>query len=198
MTMQISDTYEYQGKIYYPIRRKGKLEFHPNKYGLSPHGVCSNCWSGYFCEYEIAENTMHLNKLSIHQSDDIYPELNGVLAQKTTEDDTDCCYYRYEELYLPITGRGTCRMLLGSDYIGNSLHELNDFWNYATLQEFVFKNGVLVEVNDYSAIATSARKIYQKDISALIDMRCKNKRKFLKEILPKNHKGKQWWIELDS
>lgn len=145
MTMQMRDTYRYKGKTYYPLEIKGKLEFNPFKYNLHPTAQCSACWAGYFCEYEIVENALYLDKLYIHHEDDIYPELNGVSINRNIDD--DCMeHYHYDNLHLPITGRGTCRMLLGSDCVASSIKEINDFRNYKTLKEFVFKKGVLKEV----------------------------------------------------
>lgn len=149
MSVQIRDTYLYENKTYYLLARKGrKLEFNPSQFQLHPTSICTACWAGYFCEYEIKEDRLFLNHLYIHCDEDEYPKLNGVPINLNTDDDHyDHCHY--DNVQLPIVGSGTCRILLGADCIARTASEADNYWNYETLKEFTFKNGILIDVKDY-------------------------------------------------
>ena len=154
MTAQIGDLYQYGGAVYTIVARRGDMPFHPSEYGITPKPVCTACWRGYWCVYNITEEGVFLEELYIHSGDDTYPPIAGVLP----EEETYMGHHRYGGLHLrlPFTGR----VLIGKDFLRQYYIHMGYQrpWAYETLIELVFKDGKLVETKDESLTAAVLRE----------------------------------------
>lgn len=78
MTAQISDEYIINGVSKSVVAMSEPMCFNPKDYGIIPHSRCTACWRGYWCEYEIQEESLVLKKLFINTENQEYPDFNGV------------------------------------------------------------------------------------------------------------------------
>ena len=175
MTAQIGDIYKYQSKEYDMVALSMPLPFHPKNYGLEPHASCTACYRGYWCEYEISDE-LALKDLYLFNIDGNYPPLNGV--DISPPEFVECKTYAgsgkgwvnamrpaylghrvYKDVHLPINHTG--RVLLGRKSVPTyHIHGVWDTpWQYTDLQEFVFEDGILMDIIDQSETARDIRKV---------------------------------------
>lgn len=172
MTVQIGDIYNYHEQEYICIKRNADV-FNPCDYGFEPSWICSACWRGYWCEYEIKNDRILLQTLHIHDANEHYPMINGVSISSMeympalTETDEGLIpteiplYFGHEtyehlELFLPYTGK----LLLGIPFSKYSY-----FFHPSACKKllcFEFDNGELKSVEDYSETAHILHKAYKK------------------------------------
>ena len=211
MTAQIGDTYKYKNKDYSIVAMSSPLIFNPNDYGLTPAGVTTACWKGYWCEYSIEENSaLLLKNLFIHEKDDIYPPINGVAVSpleyikekaytsKGIEIITSDKYFGhrvYEEVNLPISYNG--RILAGNDFIQDYYIHMGyqRSWAYRTLLEFVFDEGILIECNDYSETAQKQREMIDATEPDPAHPDHGNIPQFVADSFSLDYDEKAWWIK---
>ena len=176
MTAQIGDIYKYRQKDYRVVKLSGKHLFEPKNYGLETHPSMTACYRGFWCEFLFENDELFLNNLYLFNKDGFYPPLNGVDVSpqefieherfpnnpKKREVVTLPAHFGhrlYKEVHLPINYHG--RILIGRNpkftYYIDGLWD--NPWQYSDLQEFVFVDGMLVDIIDQSETARDVRKI---------------------------------------
>lgn len=80
MTAQVGDNFKYKNREYSIVAISNPIQFAPQDYDIIPEAICTACWAGYWCEYEITDEAIFLQDLYINSKDDFYPEINGVYA----------------------------------------------------------------------------------------------------------------------
>ena len=158
MTAQIEDKYTYKNSQYCIVSMSKRIEFNPRTYGLNVSSACTGCWRGYWCEYEIYDGGIVLKKLFVHTSDDNYPDINGIKVNESNDPYEYMGHRVYNDLNVGINYTG--KILLGDGYMPEYyIHAgFQRAWAYKVLKEFVFENGILVKINDYSDIVEAIRE----------------------------------------
>ena len=138
---------------------------------MDPVGFCTNCWDGYWCDFDISD-ALYLEKLSIYCPDGKYPDICGRSLSIPVDKDLDPEYekvfgkiwknetgYKYYEnmhLRIPFTGK----LLAGTDFIWDYYIHMGYQRPYAyeKLYEFEFADGKLVKTTDLSDKAAEMRE----------------------------------------
>ena len=166
MTAQIGDVYRYKGVEYDCLKLSDGRLFYAKEHGFHPSAVDTNCWDGYWCEFEIT-NVVKLQTLSIHDKDCRYPPLNGVSITPHSGTlafvNPEMIHEKYENLDMPLDYTG--RILLADGFIWQYRINigLQRPFAYQTLLSVSFEKGVLKEVLDQSWIAEKLRSIKEED-----------------------------------
>ncbi|MDO5293417.1 MAG: hypothetical protein Q4F05_11780 [bacterium] len=161
MTAQQPDSYFYQSEKYSYIASKGKhisATFHPGDYGITPASICTNCYAGYFCEFQVLHGKLLLQTLQINSKENKYPAINGVLPLLPNDAPGYQGYHVYENLTLPMDYTGS--LILGKGFL-NKYYIHTGFqhaWSYKNVIELIFKDGQLVEQHDYSDLIERLRQ----------------------------------------
>ena len=142
MTMQIKDYIRYKLRKYVFIGAENINEFFdPEKFGLQPEDICTNCWKGFRCDFSIRNKNIYLETLEVNDSNNKYPDINGVKVKKHKNFDG---YHVYEKLKLKLNytgeiaiGKGLKEEYYDRAFIGEDAYE-----NVIIL---TFKNGKLIE-----------------------------------------------------
>ncbi|MDO5519779.1 MAG: hypothetical protein Q4G58_04725 [bacterium] len=155
MTAQQPDIYIYKGQHYSYITEKDKRKatsFHPNSYGITPASICSNCSSGYFCEFEVINDKLVLQTLQINSKDNTYPAINGVLPLAPNDAPGYTGYHVYKDLQLPVAY--TNSLIIGNGFLSKYyIHTgFQHAWAYRNVLELTFKEGQLMGQCDHSSL----------------------------------------------
>ena len=210
MTAQIGDVYKHQDRKYTIVDMTNPINFHPRDYGLMPHSRCTACWNGYWCEYNLDSEVLLLENLYMFNEDDNYPPINGVEVSPPTFIETTGYsgkknkletfmmpefmghrLYQNVGLEIPYTGR----VLVGDDFIWDYYIHMGHqrCWGYRRLMEFVFEEGLLLEINDHSNIARQLRNAMKQmgfsRFPVLSDLT-----KYLDPSLLEGHSEDLWWL----
>lgn len=159
MTSQLGDIYRYNNHSYYYLRSTGDGLFAPEKYGFFPKSCVSACWRGYFCEYEIADNSLKLQKVCIHDGNNYYPPINGI---KYSKGQNFFGHHLYDHIDLTLNFTG--KILLADDEVSRFYYELeleNTPYSFETLLSFEFENGKLTKIVNHSETAARLRVLYE-------------------------------------
>ena len=92
MTMQIPDTLIWKKKEYKFLGADNIYQlFNPEKFGFNPEFINTACWKGFLiCLIVNEKDELILDRLEIHDSNDNYPQINGV---ESYIDDYGCNVY---------------------------------------------------------------------------------------------------------
>lgn len=144
--------------------------FDPQRFGLTPHGICSACWRGWHASYAIRDRSLTLDSLHIFLADDLLdegspgkePKIFGkplrryILPDSFDGEDTGdfrgnrhlSPEARATDLEADLVWDGY--LLLGADpsRVGGFSHPA---WHYRTVVECEFVGGVLVGTWDCSS-----------------------------------------------
>lgn len=190
MTAQIGDIYKFKGDTYNIVALESEVQFNPKDYGLIPEARCSACWNGYWCEYQITGNKLILENLYINTKDQYYPEINGVKALVKTK----ALHPVYEKICIPISHTG--RIVAGLGFLKEYYIHMGyqRAWTYEKLVEFIFENGILLEIIDHSELAAKLRE----DIKGNPEKQGKNLSRdqisqFVNESFSLDFADKFWW-----
>lgn len=77
MAAHNSDTCRLSSKDYTIVSCSVPIPFAPESQGLKPLQGGPDCYRGYFCEYEIENGWLFLERLYIRTADETYPSVNG-------------------------------------------------------------------------------------------------------------------------
>ncbi len=196
MTAQIGDTFKYESYEYRIVAISEPLQFRPQDYGIQPKGVCSACWKGYWCEYNISEKGIILENFYVNSYNDYYPEVNGVQPLRGQENQ----YFHYmgHHCYkgINIKINYTGKIVVGKDFLSDYYIHMGyqRAWAYETLKELVFEEGALVEVIDHSAMADMLRAKIQEDPEFGFKLHS-NIPQFVEDSFDLSLKTKVWWIK---
>lgn len=78
MTAQFADTLKYEGETYAIIAQKGEGLFSPSEHGFRPTMMHTACYRGFYCDFEIHDDTLLLTHLVIRQKDNKYQPFGGI------------------------------------------------------------------------------------------------------------------------
>lgn len=154
MSSQIMDTLEIEKNIYDITEvSTSDLMFNPLEFGLFPQAICTACFRGHWCEYQIKDSMFVLNDFYMHNSLDNYPIFNGVSVSEYEK--TGHKKYENVQLVIPYTGK----MLVGKDVIYEFLTMASRQrpWAYKKLIECTFENGRVVSLVNCSSLAKKIR-----------------------------------------
>ena len=206
MTAQITDGFYYNNEEWTLIATSKKFGFDPKKHGLEPVSPSTACWDGYYCDYSI-DDSLKLKNLFIclgwpgfpFQYDETkegpeYPELLGKQVSIVEDDGYYHNFDHYYALDYPMNFSG--KILLGKNFMsGYYIHMgYQQAWAYENVKEFVFKNGKLVEINDYSDKVQKLREDINKDPD-FFDKMHNNIPEFVNNSFSKDYEIKAWWID---
>ena len=187
MTAQIGDQFRYKNGEYVIVAGNAPIPFDPLDYGIIPGAICTSCWRGFWCVYDISPDGIYLADLYVNSANNHYPEICGVLPEERPEGDflsyMGHQVYRGLNVKIPYTGK----ILIGDKFI-HRFYIHNGFqwpWGYKKLIELVFKEGKLIATNNHSRIAASVRR---KEIAEGYEMP-----KLLKRIIKPRKKVNVWW-----
>lgn len=164
MTAQIGDKFMFRGSNYSIVAISTPMRFNPADFGIIPMGICTACWAGYWCEYDISEKGIVLKNLYINAKDDNYPAINGVEAMGDGERDFKYMgHHLYKDIQIPMKYTG--KILVGKDFLREYYIHMGyqHAWAYQTLVEFIFEDGILLDTVDHSQIAEKIREEMKKD-----------------------------------
>ena len=175
MTAQIGDICKYQKKDYWVVKLSGKHLFEPKSYGLVAHPSMTACYRGFWCEFSLENDSLVLNDLYLFNKDGYYPSLNGVDVSpqefieyerfsgnlQKREIVTRPAYFGhrlYKDVHLPINYNG--RILIGRT--PKCTYHIDGIWDnpwqYSDLKEFIFDEGILVDIIDQSPFQKEIRR----------------------------------------
>ncbi|MBX7223774.1 MAG: hypothetical protein K1Y36_27920 [Blastocatellia bacterium] len=154
MTAQITDKVHLMGNEYAICAVKGADLFRPEHVGMTPYGMSTACWRGFFCEYAVRENTFLLVNLGIGVAEPERPKvrqgkgkpLNGVVPKWSASE--HCAMY--EDLNLPVEFSG--KLLVGTDFIRELYVHMgfHPAHTYREVYEVVIEAGTVTNVTDCS------------------------------------------------
>lgn len=196
MTGQVSDQYRYKGEAYSLIALSDPINFLPEDYGLNPASVCSACWRGFICEFQITEQGLFLEDLYVRDRDDHYPQINGIGPEPVKKGDKirnmGMRCYRNLKLPVPYTGR----ILAGREF----MHEyyihmgFQRAWAYGVLLEFVFQEGILKDIHELSRATEVMRKKLDQNPEGFQANQRRDIKKFVENSFSLDYESKFWWI----
>lgn len=196
MTAQIGDQFRYEGLEYSIVAISEPLRFDPSKYGITPVAVCSACWQGYWCHYDITSEGIFLEDLYISSKDDYYPAIEGVTPLRQPDSEANLVYmghqvYKGLHIKMPYTGK----LLIGKEFLHDYYIHMGyqRAWAYNVLVQLVFKNGRVIEQTDESKTAEQIRKKLAED-KKYEKMLSKNPKKFVNECFSLDYDVKAWWL----
>ena len=206
MTVQVGDIYKVNKETYICLETSNGDLFNPRFYGFRPEGVSTDCIIGYWCEFEIADERLKLQKLHIHDKNDYYPTINGVSISATeyvdalkVEDEgliptkipRYWGYQTYEhlELVIPYTGMILLAKDLVDDYLFPSFCPKP--YEYKKLLSFEFNKGIVKRSEDHSKTARLIRDMLRSDRAL------RHKRELdIYRALPLEIRETLWWYEI--
>lgn len=188
MTAQIGDTFRYEEQEYSIVAISNSIPFHPKDYGMEPEAVCTACWDGYWCDYKISDNGIFLQNLYINSKDGNYPEINGVKGNNQYMG-----HHLYKNINLPIPYSG--KIVVGKDFINKYYVHMGyqRAWGYETLLEFVYEDGKLTDIMDYSSVAAELREKSDDGVGGSLHGEG-DKLNFIEDSFSLDLKDKAWWI----
>lgn len=199
MTAQISDQFIIKEKEYTLVAISAPIGFDPRMYGIVPKPICSACWRGYWCIYEMFEKGLFLKDLYISSENNNYPPVNGVSPCSKSKDRAaavaELFHPKYKNINMPIDFTG--KILVGNDFI-------NDYYinmgyqrslGYKNLKELIFDNGILTDTIDHSDLALQMRE----EISRNLDKSDNDLYEYIphavNECFSEALRCKAWWIK---
>ena len=196
MTAQIGDRFQYKGTSYSVVAMSIPLHFDPKEYGITPESVCTACWAGFWCEYNITDEGIYLENLYINSSDGYYPEIAGVLPWSNGKNGKAVEYmghrlYKGIHLRMPYSGK----ILAGDEFMPQYYIHMGyqRAWGYKVLKELVFEDGVLLEVNDQSQVAAEIREIMNAN-QEFGAGQCSSIERFVDDSFSLDYGIKAWWL----
>lgn len=197
MTAQVGDRFQFKGEDYSIVAMSTPIGFKPQDYGITPEPVCTACWDGYWCEYEITKAGIILKNLYINSKNDHYPEINGISPQNDRQKKSRFQYmghHLYKDLDIRMDYTG--RILIGKDFIQKYYIHMGyqRAWAYETLEELVFQDGALIETVRHSEMARRLREKVDIEINDKQETNV-DVRKFVEECFSLKMEDKAWWIE---
>lgn len=195
MTAQIGDSFYFKNHEYSIVAISEPLCFRPQDYGIIPVAICTGCWAGFWCEYEISDAGIILEDFYVNAKGDYYPAVNGVTPLE--EDDEPFQYmghhlYKGVHIKMPYTGK----IVAGKDFLRDYYIHMGyqRAWAYRELKEFVFEEGALADVIDHSRKAEELREQIGKDPDYWIKLHGEPP-SFIESCFDLSMEKKAWWIQ---
>lgn len=188
MTAQRSDCYRHKRKEYSLVAITGDLRFNPREYGLKPVAICTACWRGYWCEFEVKASGLVLKNLYIDTKD-------GEWIEEPTKSEKHMGHREYKNINIPIDFTG--KILLGNNFLSKYYIHMGfqRAYAYKELKEFVFEQGTLVETIDHSKMAKKIRQELEATCDDLSHPDGSNILKFVEDSFSTDYAVKAWWLD---
>jgi len=171
MTAQISDTVRYRGKDFALAGINGFGLFDPIEHGVTPVGISTACYRGFYCTYQVADGGLLLIEvhLSLGAEEEAAaargegPALFGRIPRRYTqhgyrrellsgkvETSWESDELRVDRIREPIAYTGG--LLLGDDFIREMYVHMgfHPAYKFREVHELVFDDGRLIEEHDRS------------------------------------------------
>lgn len=163
MTLQVSETIQYDEQTY-EIKGFSDVEpFHSLGIEFNPIAASSACWRGYSCEYAVKDYRLYLEHLFVNHSDgnktpskEPPPPVNAV--QATTSDCPEIGKWQYSNINLFLenySGGILVAKGLKRDW-GQAMNR--HLWDYETVYELLFTNGVLLDSYNMNKITAEFKQ----------------------------------------
>ena len=149
MTMQILDKLLYEAEEYEMVDWSAPLGFHPCDYGMNPVGTNTANHRGFYCEWEIADGKLKLERMYVNDSDNNYPPINGDHAMNSAPPPF-WGYHGYFNIDLDMSYTGV--MAIGRIGRNSPFHigGIRKRSSFAKVLEITFEDGWLKSVRDVS------------------------------------------------
>jgi hypothetical protein len=144
MTVQIPDTFLYNGEHYALILLNGERLITPEDYGMKPKAWHTACWQGFYSTYEITNDGLFLKEMTIGKVDGSLKPIQGIMPTPDESSSIDGFSYKGLHIFTKFTGR----MLLARDFILDLRMVYPNPIAYQTLFEVTFAEGKLVSTQD--------------------------------------------------
>jgi len=166
MTAQIPSTMIMEGRVFDIIGLSHGMLFCPEDYGFRPSMIHTACYDGFFARYQILQNELFLDRLTIHSDNQIYPIFNGI-APAPSRQEYGCMVYGNVGLPVPYSGE----VRLGKDIIDRCCVNLGyqKPSAYGTVIDCCFDEGILMGTTDRSPDAGAIRGRFKRDFNDLTD-----------------------------
>ncbi len=164
MTVQQTDPFWFEGKKYVFLGADDIYAlFDPERYGLEPEYIATNCWKGFILYLAVEGRKLFLKKLEVNTKEQVYPVINGVSAVTG-----DSGYHIYEDLDLPLEYTGT--VVVGEEE-RKPMYRFGSFigpqYNKVTL-DLIFDKGYLVSWNNSSGKYRGILDLTEEEIDQLL------------------------------
>ncbi len=154
MTAQVNDTVKYDGIVYAIAGISGEALFDPASLGIEPAGLCSACWRGFVCHYEVRAQGLTLSELEL--SLDGRSQAPTVFGVPPGERGLWGIPYKGIDQLIPFSGG----LLLGDGFIEEMYVHMgfHPAYAYRRVQELIFDQGRLTKATDLSADMAKCRR----------------------------------------
>jgi len=154
MTAQVNDTVKHDGIVYAIAGINGEGLFDPSSLGIEPAGLCSACWRGFVCHYEVRDQELKLGELEL--SLDGRSQAPTVFGVAPGERGLWGIPYRGIDHLIPYSGG----LLLGDGFIEEMYVHMgfHPAYTYRRVQELNFELGLLTKATDLSADMEECRR----------------------------------------
>lgn len=146
MTAQISDEILFEGNTYSLVAIENEWPFKPSEHGFNPIMMSTACWRGYYCKYDIIDENIFLNELTIRLEDK--PPIWRDIKAKKADIFGEASVYINVNLGINYSGG----IIIGRDFIREFYVHMG-FRRphcYKFVYELGFDNGKLSKISDYS------------------------------------------------
>lgn len=200
MTAQIGDKFTFEGDSYSIVAMSKEIGINPMRYNIMPDSICTACWKGYWCEYDISKDGIILKNLFINSINGQYPDIKGVqVSPFNSEENENMGHHVYKNLDIPVKYTG--KIVVGKDFLFDYYIHMGyqRAWAYQILTEYDFKRGKLVKTIDHSESAAKIREyIDSKPKSGNRFIDAQNYEGSIEEFVETSFsldmKKKCWWI----
>ena len=165
MTAQISDSFIFNGEDFSLTGFTDKIPFYPGDYAITPKGVSSACWRGFYRIFSIVNNELVLKKFNVNdaniENNISGPKINGVKPNLNTKG-RSFFNKSYENIDLKIAYTGS--ILIGKGFIRDLYVHMgfHPAWKFKKVFELTFDKGNLIETIDLSEKMVEVRKEVEK------------------------------------
>jgi hypothetical protein len=156
MTAQISDTFIFEGKEHFLIGIRGGDLIPPEQFGMQPEKLSTACYRDFFSTYEVADDELYLQELTLREANNNYKPINGILAEKQEYQAT----YHNLKFRVPFSGK----LRLGRDFV-KELYIHMGFQKptaFKTVYDLTLEDGRVVEIKDRSEEMEKKRGAFKK------------------------------------
>lgn len=207
MSGQIPDFCKLDNEIYAIVGKTDWFAFNPNVFGLTPGRSSTAIGKGYWCGYEIRDESLFICQLNICTKDGLYPDIQGIKAIAPGYEELhllDGNVYKYRENYgcwiydnleypFDFTGKyliGTNR-LQGAKYANSG--GIDRYWKYRKLLSLEFCEGKVIKIDDVSDIGKKVWHCIEDNRNGVDDGDFFNEAK-LEEQAEEWLENPPWWI----
>ena len=162
MTAQVSDTLIFEGTEFSIAAIEKKWPFKPQDHGFEPVGMCTACWRGYYCVYNVNQGGLVLERLNLGCGENKPPNWKGIQPRRGE-------FFKYNNMWeyinvsLPIGYSGG--IIIGYDFIRDFYVHMGFHRPhcYRLVKELIFDDGRLVKNIDHSEKMGQTRQMIKSD-----------------------------------